>query len=232
MNKGLFKDEITQIEDLFWEVNGLSKGEYDAQAINYDRFVSNKLYNKIMWGNTPRDYTDFCKKALRDSSDGVIADIGCGTLSFTYKAYTQYNKRDLFLCDLSYEMLKLGKKRIINAQSNTSSITFLRADALDMPFLDNSIRNIFSFGIFHIFKNRAKLIQEIVRILQPHGQLFLTSLCSDRKLSAKYLNFLYKKKLVAKPLDSRAIKKLIQDNGIKITQFKVKGGMTYISGKK
>ena len=230
MNKELFKNKIIENEANILEVEGLHKGEYDARAVQYDRLISNSLYNRIMCGNVPEDYSDFCKKGLNNNNHGIIADIGCGTLGFTYKAYAEYYKKDLFLCDLSYEMLILGKNRIGNICEDTSTIKFLRSNALDMPFKESSIQTVLNFGLFHIFNNPSELIQEIVRILKPEGQIFLTSLCSDRKLSARYLNLLKKNGHVAKPLNSIEIKSIIEENGIKVTEFKVKGGMTYISG--
>jgi ubiquinone/menaquinone biosynthesis C-methylase UbiE len=59
-----------------------------------------------MWGNVPQDYTVFCENAFNASS-GVIADIGCGTLEFTYKVYAGNEDKELFLCDISEEMLKI-----------------------------------------------------------------------------------------------------------------------------
>ena len=232
MNKELYKKKIIEIEDNFFEVEGLEEGEYDAQAIQYDRLIRNSLYNRIMWGNKPKDYSDFCKKGLQNSNDGVIADIGCGTLSFTYKEYAEYNSKDIFLCDQSYEMLKIGKNRIQDTILNLSKIKFFRSNALDMPFNDNAIETVLSFGLFHIFHNPSDFVREIVRILKPNGKIFITSLCSDRKLSANYLNLLHKKGHVAKPLTSIEINDIIKSNGIEITEFRTKGGMTYISGTK
>jgi ubiquinone/menaquinone biosynthesis C-methylase UbiE len=232
MNKELFKKNIIEIEDNLMEVEGLHIGEYDVQAVQYDKLISNSLYNRIMWGNTPKDYSDFCKKGLESSNNGIITDIGCGTLSFTFKSYVEYNRKDLFLCDLSYEMLKIGKNRIQDTGKDLSNIKLLRSNAIDMPFKENTIETVLNFGLFHIFNNPSELIREIVRILKPKGQLFLTSLCTDRKLSAKYLNLLHKKGHVAKPLKSIEIKDIIEENGIKITEFRTKGGMTYISGIK
>ncbi len=230
MNKDLFKYNITEIEENIFEVEKLLNGKYDVRAAQYDKLISNGLYNRIMWGNTPKDYSYFCKKGLNSNNEGIIADIGCGTLSFTYKAYTEFYKKNLYLCDLSYEMLKIGKNRIESICEDMSSITFLRLNALDMPFKDNTIQTVFNFGLFHIFENPSNLLQEIVRVLKPKGKLFLTSLCTDRKLSAKYLNFLHKKGHVANPLNSTEIRSIVEENGIKITEFIVKGGMVYISG--
>lgn len=83
--RDLFKDNIIEIEESIFEVEGLQQGEYDGHAVQYDKLVSNSLYNRIMWGNTPQNYRDFCIQGLKRNNGGIIADIGCGTLSFTYK---------------------------------------------------------------------------------------------------------------------------------------------------
>jgi len=231
MNKELFTDEIIEIENRIYEVKGLQKGEYDSQAVQYDKLISNGLYNKIMWGNSPKDYADFCKKGL-ENKDGIITDIGCGTLGFTHRIYAENNVENLFLCDLSFEMLKIGKDKLESVSKDILTITFLRSDALNMPFKESIVQTVLIFGVFHIFENPSKLIKEAVRILKPDGQLFLSSLCTDRKISEKYLNLLYKKGHVAKPLTSSEIIAIVENNGISITEKIVKGGMIYITGKK
>lgn len=232
MNKEIFDKEIIELEDQLYEVKGLQKGEYDSQAIQYDKLISNYFYNKIMWGNLPQDYSNFCKKGIEKSDDGIIADIGCGTLGFTNEIYAENIKQELFLCDLSLEMLRIGMKKLESKTKDLSRITFLRSDALNMPFKDNIVQTILSFGVFHIFDNPAKLIKEAVRILKPDGKLFISSLCTDRKLSGKYLNLLHKKGHVAKPISSTEIIRIVEENGISINESKVKGGMIYISGMK
>ena len=65
-------------------------------------------------------------------------------------------------------------------------------------------------------------------ILETEGKLYLTSLCTDRKLSDKYLNFLHRKRHVAKPLNSFEIIKIIEDNGFRVEESSIKGGMIYV----
>ena len=232
MDKDLFRYHITELKDEIFEVANMPSGKYDKQAVRYDKLISNVLYNKIMWGNTPKDYSNFCQKVINRHVDGIIADIGCGTLSFTSKVYANKQNQYLFLCDLSIEMLKIGKKRVEFISKDLSRLTFLRADALDMPFINNSIQAVLSFGFLHVIDNPSKLIDEFNRILDTEGKLYLTSLCTDRKLSDKYLNFLHRKGHVAKPLSSFEIIKIIEDNGFRIEESSIKGGMIYISAFK
>jgi len=232
MNANLFKNKITETEGGILEVDDLPSGHYDSQAVKYDKLISNGLYNRLMWGNSPKDYTNFCRQSINECDAGIIADIGCGTLSFTSKVYEEIHKRDLFLCDLSYEMLKIGKNRIKLANPELSKISFLRSDALNMPFVSKVIQTILSFGFLHVIDNPSNLISEFNRILMPEGKLYLTSLCTDRTFSAKYLNFLYKKGHVAKPMNSNEIERIIKDNGFRILGKNIKGGMVYLTAIK
>ncbi len=232
MNTNLFKDKITEIENGILEVDGLPSGHYDSQAVKYDKLISNGLYNRLMWSNSPKDYTNFCRKSINECDAGIIADIGCGTLSFTSKVYEEIHNRDLFLCDLSYEMLKIGKNRIKTTNSVPSNISFLRSNALNMPFVSKVIQTVLSFGFLHVIDNPSNLINEFNRILMSEGKLYLTSLCSDRTFSAKYLNTLHKKGHVAKPMNSNEIVSIVEDNGFRILERKTKGGMIYLTAVK
>jgi ubiquinone/menaquinone biosynthesis C-methylase UbiE len=229
MNKNLFKNNIIELKDGLFEVQGLANGEYDKQAVKYDNIVSNGLYNRLMWGNSPKDYSNFCNTALKENVNGIIADIGCGTLSFTSEVYAKNQIIEIYLCDLSEGMLKIGKEKLEKIRNDLSKIFFLRSNALDMPFYDNTIQTIFCFGFLHIINNPALLIREFKRMLISKGKLYLTSLCTDRKFSAKYLSFLHKKEIVAKPMNSSEIIKIIEGNGFKIEKSNVKGGMVYLT---
>jgi len=230
MNKGLFRYNVVGNSHGIYEVEGLPGGNYDSQAVQYDKLISNGLYNRIMWGNSIKDYTAFCQAGMQSNTSGIIADIGCGTLSFTYRTYSKSTGKEIYLCDLSAEMLKIGQARLENSGADLSHMTFLRSDALNMPFEDGSVQTVFNFGILHLFEKPSELVREMARILEPGGRIFLTSLCTDRKFSARYLKLLHKKGHVAKPMSSEQVKEIVGSNGIKITDFKVKGGMAYVSG--
>lgn len=228
--KAFFKDKIIKTNDEIWELEGLAPGKYDEQARAYDKLISNPVYNRIMWGSSPKDYRDFAQESLNNAKAGLIIDIGCGTLGFTANVYSEYNKQDLILSDLSAEMLKIGKDKL-KRKNKQNEIYFLRADAFNMPITDNSVDTIMSFGILHIFSERKKLLSEFKRILKDGGQLQLSSLCTDRKFSAWYLGVLNNKGHVSQPLSSQEITELLELVGFTVTNKKLTGAMLYISAK-
>ncbi len=232
MKDEVFRVSLSEEKDGILAPAGLPEGDYDQQAAGYDKLISNPLYNRIMWGNSPADYAAFLKLALTRHHEGLIADIGCGTLGFTAEVYRNFDGGDLFLCDLSGEMLHIGLERLRKGGRYPDGITFLRADALDLPFRDNKLSTVLCFGIYHIFENPELLLHELYRILLPGGRLFLTSLCTDRPFSARYLRLLHKKGHVATPAGSREIIDRISREGFVVDADRVRGGMLYVEARK
>jgi ubiquinone/menaquinone biosynthesis C-methylase UbiE len=228
MNRLLFRENIREAGNGISEVANLPQGDYDGQAVKYDKLISSPLYNRIMWGNLPKDYAGFCQLAINQHKEGNFADIGCGTLSFSAEVYAKSQVPSIFLCDLSLEMLKIGKERLETRRKDLSPFIFLRSDALDMPFVDKSIQTLLCLGFLHIIENPSRLIKEFRRLLSTNGKLYITSLCTDRKFSARYLNLLHKKGHVAQPMTSSEIVDLIEKSGFQNIKSQVKGGMIYI----
>lgn len=232
MDKSIFQKDINRLHDGIFEVEGLPQGNYDSQAVQYDKLISSNLYNRLMWGNKPQDYAGFNKLGLIQHREGVVADIGCGTLSFSADVYASIRLSDLYLCDLSYEMLRIGKNRIAERCDVETNFTFLRADALNMPFIRESVDTLICIGFIHILDDPAALVREFRRVLKSEGKLYLTSLCTDRRFSARYLKFLHKKGHVSTPKHSSEIIGLVNENGFTQVDSHVKGGIVYITASK
>ncbi len=223
------------VENGIFAVDGLKTGEYDRMAKFYDTVMGNALYNAIMWGNRPEDYSRFAAQSLpqvnfesNKKQNQISADIGCGSLRFTRQAYNEYESGRLILCDMSLAMLRYAQKRISSGKTN---VHFLRADALDLPFCDNALQTVLSFGLLHVVMSPEKLLREFFRVLKKGGELHLTCLCGDRSISGYYLNFLKKKKLVSINLKGQEICRMVEDAGFQ-AGFRVVGGMAYIDAVK
>ena len=217
-------------ESLFSNLDNITGGAYDNKAKMYERLVGSKLYNKIMWGTSPADYTTFAEQALNNST-GTVLDIGCGGLIQTANLYSR-GKANYILLDNSIEMLKIGKQRIIDLCTKVpDTINFLQGDAFNLPFEDNSLDAVFSFGVLHVFENKKALIHEALRVLKPGHKFYFTSLTSDRVISKAYMNLLRGQKEFGEPLTSKQTLELFDPTRIDIESY-VKGSMIFISGIK
>jgi SAM-dependent methyltransferase len=203
---------------------------YDVKARAYEWLVSQYAYNKLMWGTTPCYYFDFAKQMLEMEAP-LRLDVGCGGLSQTSELYGQL-KSTAVLLDSSERMLQLGKRRIFKQyRSMPANLIFLQANALQLPFHDGVFDQVMSFGMIHLFNDKAQFITETLRVLKPKGTFGFSVLTTNRKLSSKYLNLLFEKGEVGKPVSSGEILELFYSQGHSFTYYRV-GSMLFISGSK
>ncbi len=86
---------------------------YDTQFGNiYDWVACNPVYNRLLWGYSVAIFSFIASDALRSSKKGNVLDLGCGSLAFSAKTYTQYSERPVVLVDQSLKMLKIAKSRL------------------------------------------------------------------------------------------------------------------------
>lgn len=182
-----------------------------------------------MWGTSPSDYIDFSKKAIIETK-GIGLDIGCGGLIQTAPQYKQ-TKNEFILLDNSLEMLKVGKSRIESqSQKIPDNIQFLQSDAFNIPFDNDSFDTVCSFGVLHIFENKEALIKETLRVLNPRGYFFFTSLTSDRFISRLYISLLRTQGEFGESLSSKQTLNLFKTTSN--LSWYVKGSMVFVSGQK
>ncbi len=203
---------------------------YDVKARAYEWLVSRYTYNKIMWGTTPCNYFDFAQQMLEIEAP-LRLDVGCGGLSQTAELYAKLNVSAVLL-DSSERMLQLGKRRILKQNKRMPiNLLFLQADALQLPFHEEVFDQVMGFGMVHMFNDKSKFINETLRVLKPHGTFGFSVLTTDRRISRNYLNLLFKKGEVGKPVSSGEILELFHSLGHVYTYYRV-GSMLFISGSK
>jgi len=224
----LLNKPVSFVDDQVWTVLPDSfSAPYDDKARLYEWLVCRNWYNKICWGTVPCDYRQFAAKSIAYGK-GNLLDIGCGGLVHTAAIYSK-TKRNAFLLDNSASMLRLGCRRVTNGKIN-NNLFFLQADALDMPFSKNSFDSVVSFGIIHLFEDKASFINEALRILKPGGDFHFSTLVTDRPFSKKYLHALYKRKEVGMPMS--AAQTLAIFKNINAISHYMKGSMLFIKGIK
>jgi len=152
-----FVEEIE--EGIFSAIAGNHRdSEYDEKAGFYDAVIGNPLYNRVLWGNKLSDYQNFCRAALASKPTGYVLDVGCGSLVFTSKVYTQYQERPLILVDRSLGMLRRAQVRLRNETGKTpENITLLQSDLFALPFRAGVFETVLSFGMLHIFSDTHRL---------------------------------------------------------------------------
>ena len=110
---------------------------------------------------------------VTDSSINIL-DIACGTGNFLKAQQEAYTDKRIkwFGCDLSQEMLAIAHKKV-------SHVEFIKANAVKLPYKNNSFNFITCNYAFHHFFDKYKSIQEIYRILKPNGAFLIKNMCLE-----------------------------------------------------
>jgi len=166
--------------------------DYDRNARIYDRLIGNRLYNRLVWGTSPRDYSDFATEALA-SADGPFLDAGCGTLVFTAEPYGA-SPRPLTLVDGSQGMLDKAAERL-----GESSANLRRADLFDLPFEPGGFTTVACHGVLHVLAEPWRALASLRAQLAPGGTFFASMLVRDRAVGRAYLEMLQRAGEVGPP---------------------------------
>ena len=119
---------------------------------------------------------------FKANKNDKVLDLGCGNGRY----YELLKHTDYIGTDNSEELIELAKEKYPEAK-------FQVADALNLPFADNSFDQIYSIAVIHHIPSeelRLKFLQEIRRVLKPSGKVTLTAWKfhqkKERRLLIKY----------------------------------------------
>ncbi len=169
-----------------------SGNEYDTQfGFIYDMVACNPIYNRLIWGYSVKMFSKIATDALQSSPEGNVLDLGCGSLAFTAKAYSQYAKRPVVLADQSLKMLRMAKSRLIKQIGKVpDNLVFLHSDALNLPFQENAFATIISENLLHCLDETSILLRQLRNIISENGKIYFTTLVKSNRLADKYLQAL------------------------------------------
>lgn len=180
--------------------------DYDGKVNAYDLVVGNAVYNRIVWGNWPSNYANFCRQALASTPGGIVLDAGCGSLVFTADVYANADNELIVLLDRSLGMLRKARERLRKRCNGIpKNIVLIQGDIFDLPFHDAAFDTVASFGVLHMFEQKTALLAELERVKKRLGQVFFSSLVGNNMLGKRYLQVLRKAGEVATQLSSQSL---------------------------
>lgn len=200
--------ELVEVRDGIFSAIDESQREsdYDTKVGMYDAVVGNRIYNRIIWGNWPSNYRNFCENALNTNAPRAVLDAGCGSLVFTSQAYAESNNELIVLLDRSLGMLEKGKKRLAEiCGSVPRHIYFIQGDIFQLPFRNSSFDSVVSNGVLHMFEDKRHILAEMERVKTLQGISWFSSLVGNNNLGKLYLSALRKTGEVATVHSSQSL---------------------------
>jgi len=120
---------------------------------------------------------------MPQSAGTVLIDLGCGTGRFTVPLAEQLGVVVIGI-DPSQKMLREAELNTMPAQ-----IKYRQGSAEAIPLDANSAALIFMSNTIHHVKCLDEALREMVRVLQPHGIVFIRSYSLENLESLRYLQF-------------------------------------------
>jgi ubiquinone/menaquinone biosynthesis C-methylase UbiE len=206
--------------------------DYDQAVDFYDRVIGNSIYNRIFWGYSISEFTDFIRAALVSAGSGRVLDAGCGSLVFTAEPYSTYRDRPVVMLDQSIEMLRAAKSRLAKLCTGIPpNIVFLQGDILDLPFQPQSFSTVVSMSVLHVLDDGRTMLGELTRVWEKEdGNLAVTSLVQGRAIGDRYLRFLRKKEGVADPRTAGEVAAFFSEISLPTDHY-VRGNMMFIHSR-
>ena len=164
---------------------------FDGIAPRYDllNHVLSLNIDRWWWWRTARRFREVLARP-----DAVVLDLCCGTGDMTLALLNRRPdySRPIFAADFSHQMLVRGAAKF----SGRGAIA-IEADALHLPFADNSLDLITTaFGFRNLANYRAGL-EEFHRVLRPGGQLGILDFSEPGGLLGKLYAFYFRRILPA-----------------------------------
>ena len=110
---------------------------------------------------------------LTDLSAPRVADLGCGPGVSTFELARRLPRARVVGVDIAPRMLHEARRRRRQAHLSNACISWLRADAAQLPFQDGSLDVCTGHSFLYLVANRAAVLSEVRRVLRPSGRLVL-----------------------------------------------------------
>jgi len=113
---------------------------------------------------------------------GSVLDLGTGTGDLAREALTQYPQARVIASDFTLEMMRVGKQ--------SGDLNFSTADALNLPFKDNTFDAVVSGFLMRNVTDIQKALQEQFRTLKPGGRIVVLDTTKPKKnLFSPFIKF-------------------------------------------
>lgn len=141
------------------------KDTYNKLAHNYERRWHHYVWTTLRYLS---DRVDF------DGTEAVL-DVGCGTGVLEEFLLKRWPGLSITGVDISEKMLTVAG----NKHTLSPNLTFLQANASDLPFESEKFDAVVCANCFHYFDQPGQTLVEMKRVLKKGGRLVLLDWCRD-----------------------------------------------------
>ena len=159
--------------------------------------------------------------------DGVL-DIACGTGNFTRDFGRVVGPSGLVVgLDASPTMLN----RAVDETGGMEQVAYIRGDAQDLPFRDESFDAVCCFAALHLFADPMKALDSIARVLTPDGRVAIFTSCRNRSAPVRTWESLMARPSGMRMFEREEIVEALEQRGFVQIRQRVAGVTQFVGGR-
>ena len=150
----------------------------------------------------------------------VVLDLGSGSGMDVFFAASQVGKQgEVIGVDMTKEQLE--KSEFLSNEAGFNQVIFRESYIEKTPIVSNSIDAVISNGVINLSSEKAKVFQEVARVLKSGGRLVLADIVTEVQLPENITcNATLWAACIGGAMQVDAYKQMIEDAGLKIQKVK------------
>ena len=120
-------------------------------------------FNSASMNFSDKDYLNYILSSVEPCKTDIMLEVAAGTCACG-RAFAPLLQTVVCL-DTTAAMLQVGKQAA--QDSHLTNMVFVKGNAEELPFLDDSFDILFSRLAFHHFTDTENVFREMVRVLKP-----------------------------------------------------------------
>ena len=159
--------------------------------------------------------------------DGVL-DIACGTGNFT-RDFARVVGPSGLVVGLDASTTMLG--RAVEDTGGMEQVAYVRGDAQELPFRDESFDAVCCFAALHLFADPMKALDSIARVLTPGGRAAIFTSCRNRSAPVRTVESLMARPSGMRMFEREEIVHALEQRGFTHIRQRVAGLTQFVGGR-
>jgi ubiquinone/menaquinone biosynthesis C-methylase UbiE len=161
--------------------------------------------------------------------DGVL-DVACGTGNFTRDFARIVGEPGLVVgIDVSETML--GRAVEDTRRAGLGNTAYVRGDAQELPFLDDSFDAVCCFAAFHLFSDPWRALDRMTAVLTPGGRIALFTTARHRTVPMRTVESLMALRSGARLFEEGEVVEALEERGYVDVRQRIAGVTQFVGGR-
>jgi SAM-dependent methyltransferase len=165
---------------------------------------------------------------LRAGDD--VLDVACGTGAFTREFGRSVGRDGLSLgIDVSETMLTRAVAE--TASAGLPQVAFVRGDAEDLPFRDDSFDGVCCFAALNLFSNPERALDRIAAVLRPGGRVAIFTSVRGRSTALRAWEAVVARGSGMRMFERTEVTRALEDRGFTNVRQRLTGVTQFVGGQ-